>query len=220
LASQSVSPPIKLRLSRAPLSCARTMNATAFFIKPYHLNNQAHLYNENILPLVETMQRAIGERRLYSFAAHGMGPTAKVLRHWSEIFATFFAAPRPIEHFFREASSLGGSACWARVTWGLGIKPFWNPKRIAESRRTVHVLRHAVLGGWQLPAPSAARAHVFVHRVNTTERHLSNAHLLDEYLAPLEHYASDLFSNQPLREQLRTFSAASVMVLSWPPDGP
>ena len=66
IASYNVPKSISVRVHSTPLTCERWDNVTAFFIKPYHLNNLAHLYNENILPLIDTMHDARGERRLFA----------------------------------------------------------------------------------------------------------------------------------------------------------
>jgi len=207
LASTTLPKPFQLRVWHSPLSCASTSyNGSIYFIKPYHVNNMAHLFNENVLPLVETMQFPQDRSRtLVTYPAHGTGGH-RALPIWHQMLQSLRISTTSSDNI-REG-------CVKHFVWGLGIKPFWHAHRIIQTRRTLVRLRMTLFPALGLRYPSqSADTMICIRRTSGSQRSLPDESfaLVASAMNSTCNYCCD-FRKITLRDQIRLISRASVMI--------
>jgi hypothetical protein len=205
LASFNLPNSFPIRVHRSPLKCQQSVeNASLYFIKPYHINNMAHLFNENILPLIDTMEfPQVARRMLVTFPAHGTrGQSARPI--W---MATLKAL-----HIETVAHIPQG--CVQHLVWGLGVKPFWHPHRLTQSRHTVARFRASIFPALSLRFRSSeSQIMLIVRRAAKSQRSLDNTSfaLLESALQLPSLHCCD-FQKTTMRQQLQIISRASLVI--------
>ena len=221
LAANALPYPRTLRMHDTPLLCAERQweNSSSFFVRPYHLSNICHLYNENLLPLVETTRGAPYERRkLYTFASTMPSGRQASLEHWPLVTRALAAATLDAAVLLepRRRSGRGGARrCLSHLAWGLGVKPFYSSFRVDAVRRTVERLRelplrpHGLLPAAAMTAEAAPRGTTLLLR----RRGRSQRSLQARSVAALSRELAidgSLDFGQPVREQLRALAQARL----------
>lgn len=239
LATRSLPFARTIRVHSTPLRCSHWENTSSFFIRPYHLGNICHLYNENLLPLIETTRTIPtgNTRRLYTFKANMPQSRARPLEHWPLVTNALASVIRDASELLDPprgsgggtssggGGSVGGVArrCLSHVAWGLGPKPFYVSFRVAATQRTVARLRSLLLGAWALPRllATAPRTNltspqpqppttVLLRRRSSEQRSLSASSL--RLLSREVAIDASCDFSMPVKEQLALISNARVLV--------
>ena len=229
LPEQAIATPIGLSPFRLGLEVNTTTEPTAceweptavFFLRLYNAGNLCHLLNEALLPLLHLALPVSPPREIYYFGAL-RDPTAK--HKPLPIFETVarqLGRVAPIHEFFNDLQKKG-SRCVSHLTWGLGIKPFYNSFRVDELRRAAGSLRQLLLGRMRVPLPGAAPTTIFITRRAKRSRHTSHTGelaLAQRSIPDLEPLRKQIAIDElccdfsaPLQEQLTIISRASVLL--------
>ena len=132
LPEQAIATPIGLSPFRLGLEVNTTTEPTAceweptavFFLRLYNAGNLCHLLNEALLPLLHLALPVSPPREIYYFGALRTRRQSTSL--YQSLRRSLASLPRRAIHEFFNDLQKKGSRCVSHLTWGLGIKPFYN----------------------------------------------------------------------------------------------
>lgn len=203
IASRTLPFDVNIQVHREASKCAieDQHSSTHYFMKPYHINNLGHMYNENVLPMIETMQFPEQKNRtLVTFLEYGMsGPALPV---WFQIWNSLKV----------DVTRRFPQGCIRHLAWGLGIKPFWHPGRLRQSGQTVAKFRQSLFAALLMTSRSKKEINIWIRRNPKNVRSIDDASirsLASSLNIKITHCCN--FNKQTFRDQLLLISRSSLM---------